>query len=90
MAKNDSTTFYDDGLKPCPFCGGAASVREYANGHNGDGEYTARYKVGCEKCAIFFDRESSFSLVKGYPKFVFNGYEAATRAWNSRSERKAD
>ena len=22
-------------LKPCPFCGGKAEIREFANGHNG-------------------------------------------------------
>lgn len=41
-------------LKPCPFCGGKATMREYSNGHKGNGEFTASYKVGCEKCQIYF------------------------------------
>ena len=38
-----------EGLKPCPFCGGEATIKEYANGHKGNGEFTAQYKVGCDK-----------------------------------------
>ena len=41
-------------LKPCPFCGGKAEIREYANGHKGSGEFTANYEVGCNKCKIKF------------------------------------
>ena len=71
-------------LKPCPFCGGKATMREYSNGHKGNGEFTASYKVGCEKCQIYFLRESRFVLENGYPKFIVNGYETATGLWNTR------
>lgn len=70
--------------KPCPFCGGTASIREYANGHTGNGEYSARYKVWCENCGVFFDKESKFVLEKGLPKFSQNGYETAVNTWNKR------
>ncbi|WP_298028789.1 hypothetical protein [uncultured Dysosmobacter sp.] len=73
-------------LKPCPFCGGKAEIREYSQGHSGNGDYTARYKCGCDKCKIFFDKESLFRLVDGQPKFEKNGFEDATNAWNNRPE----
>lgn len=69
-------------LKNCPFCGSTAVLREYANGHKGTGEFTASYRVGCEKCQIYFTRESRFVLEKGYPKFIVNGYEEAVAKWN--------
>lgn len=72
-------------LKPCPFCGGKASITEYANGHKGDGTFTASYKVGCDKCKIYFSHNSEFRLVNGQPKFAFNGYELTTEAWNRRA-----
>ena len=73
-------------LKPCPFCGGDAAIREFATGHKGNGEFSASYKVGCEKCSIYFTRESRFTLENGYPKFIVNGYETATELWNRRAD----
>lgn len=71
-------------LKCCPFCGSKAVLREYANGHKETGEFTASYRVGCEKCQIYFIRESFFVLENGYPKFIANGYEEAVEKWNGR------
>ena len=71
-------------LKCCPFCGSKAVLLEYATGHKGTGEYTANYRVGCEKCQIYFIRESRFVLENGYPKFIVNGYEEAVEKWNGR------
>jgi hypothetical protein len=73
-------------LKACPFCGGKAGIREFANGHRGSGDFTANYEVGCEKCKIYFRYESVFRLVKGQPKFEMNGYDKCVEAWNRRAE----
>ena len=72
-------------LKSCPFCGGKATIREYSTGHNGTGEFIASYRVGCDKCRIYFVKESIFVLENGYPKFITNGYEEAIEKWNRRS-----
>lgn len=78
-------------LLPCPFCGGQASIEEYASGHRKvDGTFTASYKVGCNKCRIYFCHNSEFRLVDGQPKFIVNGYELATEAWNRRATNGMD
>lgn len=78
-------------LLPCPFCGEQAYITEFEIGHNkGDGTFTASYKVGCNKCKIYFYRKSEFLLVDGQPKFIINGYELATEAWNRRANNGMD
>ena len=72
-------------LKPCPFCGGKANIREFAHGHSGAGEFTASYEVGCPKCKIVFRYDSRFVLENGIPKFKENGYEKCVEAWNRRA-----
>lgn len=74
----------NDELKPCPFCGGQATIREYSVGHKGNGTFTASYKCGCEKCNISFTRESEFVLEKGLQKFIRNGYDQVKELWNRR------
>lgn len=71
-------------LKPCPFCGSNASMRQYASGHKGNGEFSAQYEVGCGKCKVYFRFESIFSLESGQPKFKQNGYDMCIEAWNRR------
>lgn len=73
-----------DELKPCPFCGGKATIKQFASGHKGDGTFTASYKVGCDECKIHFTHNSEFQLVDGQPKFLINGFDVATGAWNRR------
>ena len=72
-------------LKHCPFCGGEAHVKEYANGHKGDGVYVASYQVGCDKCKIYFTRNSEFRLADGQLEFKVNGYDLAVNLWNTRA-----
>ena len=48
----------NDKLKPCPFCGGEATIREFACGSTGNGGFSASYEVGCKDCKIKFLRES--------------------------------
>lgn len=71
-------------LKPCPFCGGKAYIREYAHGHGGNGCFNASYECGCSNCKIAFKANSEFSLKNGYPVFSVNGYEKCVEAWNRR------
>lgn len=73
-------------LKECPFCGGKAEIKEFSNGHKGNGEFTANYKVGCQKCNIYFQFQSMFVLDKGQPKFIQNGYEKCIETWNRRAD----
>ena len=73
-------------LRRCPFCGGEASIREFANGHKGSGEFTASYECGCPKCKMMFRADSVFKLVDGYPKFTVNGFEKCVEAWNTRAD----
>lgn len=72
-------------LKPCPFCGGEATITEYASGHKGNGTFTADYKAGCDKCKIHFCHNSEFCLVDGQPRVTVNGYKLAVEAWNRRT-----
>ena len=74
-----------DKLKPCPFCGGEATIKHFSSGHNGNGMFTASYKVGCNKCKIDFIHTSEFKLVDGQPKFIVNGFDEAIEAWNRRA-----
>lgn len=73
-------------LKPCPFCGGEASIKEYDNGYKSDGLYVASYKVGCNKCKIYFTRNSEFRLADGQLEFKVNGYDLAVNLWNTRAK----
>lgn len=36
-------------LKPCPFCGGEAAIREYSNGFN------IWFRVRCDSCGVAQD-----------------------------------
>lgn len=71
-------------LKPCPFCGGQAYIKEKFFGHKGNGTFTATYLVGCDKCEFSFSKESEFCLELGQPVFKQNGYEKCVEQWNKR------
>lgn len=75
-------------LRPCPFCGGRATVQ---------GEHTktydiwanhpvlcAKYRVGCEKCGIYFWQLHEIQLTDGQPAVLKNGYDEAVEMWNRR------
>lgn len=72
-------------LKPCPFCGREATIRECSCGHSGNGEFIAMYELGCDECKIKFRRESRFRLKNGQPVFAVNGHDACIEAWNRRA-----
>lgn len=73
-------------LKPCPFCGGKANIREFSCSHSGSGEFSAEYEAGCGTCKIYFRAKSIFTLRNGQPDFAQNGYDKVIEAWNRRKE----
>lgn len=75
----------DFGLRPCPFCGERATIKECSTGSSSNGIFTASYKCGCDKCKIFFAHASKFTLECGQPKFICNGYDAVKDLWNRRA-----
>lgn len=76
-------------LKPCPFCGRAAIIKEFSNGYKANGKFTASYSCGCKNCEIFFKDTSIFVLEHGKPKFEHDGYEEVVNAWNKRVNDKS-
>jgi len=48
--------FNDDMLKPCPFCGGAATMMTSIWG--GDNDYNAPYQVVCKNCYVHTETDS--------------------------------
>lgn len=71
------------GLKPCPFCGGEATIKQWSSGKAKE-MYTAAFKCGCNKCEIWFYGNTAFSLVEGVPTLSADGYKQAIEAWNRR------
>ena len=51
-----------------------------------DGLYVASYRVGCNKCKIYFTRNSEFRLADGQLEFKVNGYDLAVNLWNTRAK----
>ncbi len=45
----------DEGLKPCPFCGGKAELTEWHGGN----EYSHGWWVICEECGVYADFHTS-------------------------------
>lgn len=72
-------------LKPCPFCGGEAYVREYNFGHSGGTGFYASHEIGCRGCNIAFTATSTFSLCCGELEYTKNGYERCLEKWNRRT-----
>ena len=72
-------------LKPCPFCGGEASIALVSSGYGG-GEFTASFKVGCSVCKIYFMGNSAYRIENGYPRVVQDGYSDVKQKWNRRAD----
>lgn len=75
-----------DKLKPCPFCGGEATVfceRKLLS--LSMPVFAVECRVGCEKCGIYFRQNSVISRAE-YRAPVTNRdrYEEAVEAWNGR------
>lgn len=74
-----------DKLKPCPYCGGEATINQTTSGYGG-GEYTATFECGCNACKIFFYGETRMRLVDGVPVIDDDGYAEASTRWNRRCD----
>lgn len=75
-------------LKPCPFCGGEATVRSVSSGVS-HGVYTNVIQTGCEKCCVFFRAPSEFT-VDGYEvNYSRNGVTTTAEKWNRRAGENA-
>lgn len=71
-------------LKPRPFCGGAAYLKEF--GANDidlpRGVYRKHHKIGCENCQFYFLEAITFTVDCGELKFIENGWEKCLSRWN--------
>ena len=59
-------------LKPCPFCGGAARLREYRTFNERIHGLATRYYVQCEVCRI------------EVPTLGYESDDEVVKAWNRR------
>lgn len=65
-------------LKPCPFCGGEASL--YCDRYN-------KYFCGCEKCCFYYgiEIEDGCELHDGWIA-IYHTIDEAVEAWNRRDD----
>lgn len=70
-------------LKPCPFCGSEAVIKEYGVGNRKNTTFTD-YKMGCEKCEIWFRGRTEVGIADGKPYMIEDGYTKAIEKWNKR------
>lgn len=62
-------------LKPCPFCGGEATLKKTMDEDLWSHNIVPYYKAGCSECEI-------------WTEFTCKGYEpSAQEAWNKRFEK---
>lgn len=79
-------------LKPCPFCGGKATIilidTEWERDEKGIMHIQHSYAVGCAKCQINAKTYSSniYQDVDGNIEIKKNGAKEAAEAWNRRAD----
>lgn len=70
-------------LKPCPFCGGEAELRDSPNSRSEEG--MSFYEVRCKKCGVHVTGESfNFWIVK-YNREKPQDQLSAVERWNKRA-----
>lgn len=52
MEKTMNNELADTGLKPCPFCGGAASLYDYEDREDHNRQFTVRCHNGCGRASL--------------------------------------
>ncbi len=79
-------------LKPCPFCGGEAKLKQLTIGHNNEGHILNHYTVLCEKCRIQTPMGISdiYQDGEGVIRIINNGAEEVINIWNLRESEDND
>ena len=70
-------------LKPCPFCGNKAYIKQTSTGYASSYHY-AGYSIGCDHCGIRLTDESTFTIEDGVVKYQRDGYAEIIKKWNTR------
>lgn len=76
-------------LRPCPFCGGPATLSRTSRGleyHGASSAISDMWRVACSKGCIAIARQSKiYQNDKGEVIVAHNGAEEAVVAWNTRA-----
>lgn len=75
-------------LKPCPFCGGEARLKQIVSS-NGEGRFIEVWRVQCHDCDATFNRYGFESIFyrNDEGEFIFekDGRAEAVEVWNKRA-----
>lgn len=72
-------------LEPCPFCGERAKIEKGDNKYERS-SYIQCYRIGCNKCEIWFYGDTEISLnLEGEVVFNKNGFKDIVERWNRRA-----
>lgn len=73
---------YNNGLKPCPFCGGMAYFNRYVAYNDIKGEYHDNVRVRCSYCGACSQSIEYDAMIHGES----GEYDEARELWNRRVE----
>lgn len=76
-------------LKPCPFCGRSANIKEYETAYS-NRQLQTTYRIGCESCGVYFKKTTRLKIEEGEPVIIEDGYQGAINAWNRRTGEQHD